>query len=69
VLYAWLTAQAFFKDETRIDIRKIMLEEQSLLGEESMVPFGFIEDGLSKEMEIEDGVAWEPPPGYLSSTF
>jgi hypothetical protein len=46
-----------------------MLEEQSLLGEESMVPFGFIEDGLSKEMEIEDGVMWEPPPGYLSSTF
>ena len=69
VLYAWLTAQAFFKDETRIDIRKILLEEQQMLGEESMLPFGFIEDGLQREMEVEDGVMWEPPAGYLSSSL
>ena len=69
VLYAWLTAQTFFKDETRIDIRKILLEEQQMLGEESMLPFGFIEDGLQREMEVEDGVMWEPPAGYLSSSL
>jgi hypothetical protein len=69
VTYAWLTAQTFFKDETRIDIRKIMLDEQNLLGEESMLPFGFIEDGLAREAEIADGDMWEPPPGYLSSSF
>ena len=69
VLFAWLTAQTFFKDETRIDIRKVMLEEQNLLGEESMLPFGFIEDGLRKELEVEDGDMWEPPAGYLSSNM
>jgi hypothetical protein len=69
VLYAWLTAQTFFKDETRIDIRKIMLEEQNLIGEESMLPFGFIEDGLRRELEVEDGDMWEPPAGYLSSSL
>jgi hypothetical protein len=69
VLYAWLTAQTFFKDETRIDIRKIMLEEQNMLGEESMLPFGFIEDGLRREVEVEDGDMWEPPAGYLSSSL
>jgi hypothetical protein len=69
VVYSWLTAQAFFKDETRIDIRKIMLEEQNMLGEENMLPFGFIEDGLSREAEIADGDLWEPPAGYLSSNL
>jgi hypothetical protein len=69
VTYAWLTAQTFFKDETRIDIRKIMLDEQNMLGEESMLPFGFIEDGLTRETEVADGDMWEPPPGYLSSSF
>jgi len=69
VLFAWLTAQTFFKDETRIDIRKILLEEQNLLGEESVLPFGFIEDGLRRELEVEDGDMWEPPSGYLSSNL
>jgi hypothetical protein len=67
VLYAWLTAQAFFKDETRIDIRKIMLEEQNMLVDESMVPFGFIDDGVTEEVMAEDGDVWQPPSGYLSS--
>jgi hypothetical protein len=67
VLYAWLTAQSFFKDETRIDIRKIMLEEQNMLVDESMVPFGFIDDGVTEEVMAEDGDVWQPPSGYLSS--
>ena len=67
VLFAWLTAQAFFKDETRIDIRKIMLEEQNMLADESMAPFGFIDDGVTEEVTAEDGDIWQPPAGYLSS--
>jgi hypothetical protein len=46
-----------------------MLEEQNLIGEESMLPFGFIEDGLRRELEVEDGDMWEPPSGYLSSNL
>jgi hypothetical protein len=46
-----------------------MQDEQNLLGEESMLPFGFIEDGLAREAEIADGDMWEPPAGYLSSSF
>jgi hypothetical protein len=46
-----------------------MLEEQQMLGEENMLPFGFIEDGLRREVEVEDGDMWEPPAGYLSSSL
>jgi hypothetical protein len=69
VTYAWLTAQTFFKDETRIDIRKVMLDEQNMLGDESVLSFGFIEDGLAREAEVADGDLWEPPAGYLSSSL
>ena len=54
VLFAWLTAQSYFKDSTNIDIRKLMLEENNMLIDESMTPFGFIENGLQEEV-FEDG--------------
>jgi len=54
VLFSWLTAQSFFKDSTNIDIRKMMLDEQNMLIDETMTPFGFIENGLQEEVE-EDG--------------
>jgi hypothetical protein len=58
VLFAWLTAQTFFKDSTNIDIRKMMLEEQNMLIDESMTPFGFIEDGLREEVEDDGDDRW-----------
>ena len=54
VLFAWLTAQSYFKDSTNIDIRKLMLEENNMLIDESMTPFGFIENGLQEEV-FDDG--------------
>lgn len=54
VLFAWLTAQSYFKDTTNIDIRKVLLEEQNLLIEENLSPVGFIDDGLQEEV-FNDG--------------
>ena len=36
VLFGWLTAQAYFKDSTDVDVRSILLKEQTLLIEESL---------------------------------
>jgi len=54
VIFAWLTAQSYFKDSTNIDIRKLMLEENNMLIDESMTPFGFVDNGLQEEI-FEDG--------------
>lgn len=67
VLFAWLTAQSYFKDSTNVDIRKMMLAEQNLLGDEMLTPVGIFDDGLKEEVTIEDGDVWSAPPGYLSS--
>jgi len=58
VLFSWLTAQSFFKDSTNIDIRKLMLEEQNMLIDETMTPFGFIENGLQEEVEDDGEDRW-----------
>jgi hypothetical protein len=58
VLFSWLTAQTFFKDSTNIDIRKMMLDEQNMLIDETMTPFGFIENGLQEEVEDDGEDRW-----------
>ena len=70
VLFAWLTAQAFFKDSTNIDVRKLMLAEQNMLGEEEMTPIGVFDDGRKEEITVDsnNGDIWTQK-GYLSSTF
>ncbi len=70
VIFAWLTAQTFFKDSTNIDIRKLMLAEQNMLVEENLAPVGFIDDGLKEEVYIDssNGDVWSAR-GYTPSTF
>lgn len=68
VLFAWLAAQAYFKDSTNIDIRKILIEEQGLLNEENLTPVGFIDDGRKEEVLVDSGDVWTEK-GYLSSTL
>ena len=65
VLFAWLTAQTFFKDSTNIDIRRLMLAEQNMLIDESITPFGFIDDGQQEEVEIQGEDMWSTND-YLS---
>jgi hypothetical protein len=69
VLFSWLTAQTFFKDSTSIDVRKLMLAEQNMLGEEDLVPVGIIDDGRREEISIdrENNDIWTEK-GYTSSS-
>ena len=68
VLFAWLTAQSYFKDSTNIDIRKVLLEEENMLGDEDITPVGFIDDGKQEEVIIDGGDVWTER-GYPSSTL
>jgi len=68
VLFAWLTAQSFFKDSTNIDIRKLMLAEQNMYFEEDMAPVGIFDDGRTEEVIVDNGDVWTER-GYLSSTL
>ena len=70
VLFAWLTAQTFFKDSTSIDVRKLMLAEQNMLVDEDLAPVGIIDDGKREEVTIdrENNDIWTER-GYTSSTF
>ena len=58
VLFAWLTAQSFFKDSTNIDIRQFMLAEQNLLGDEELVPVGLFDDGRKEEVTVAGDDIW-----------
>jgi len=45
ILFAWATNEAFFKDLTDTNLRKVLYEEQMKQIEENMTPFGFIDEG------------------------
>jgi hypothetical protein len=68
VLFAWLTAQTFFKDSTSIDVRKLMLAEQNMLVDEQLTPVGVFDDGRKEEVTVSNGDIWSER-GYVSSTF
>jgi len=70
VLFAWLTAQTFFKDSTSIDVRKLMLAEQNMLVDEDLAPVGIIDDGKREEITIdrENNDIWTER-SYTPSTF
>ena len=70
VLFAWLTAQTFFKDSTSIDVRKLMLAEQNMLVDEDLAPVGIIDNGKQEEITIdrENNDIWTER-GYTPSTF
>ena len=57
VLFSWLTKQTYFKDQTDLDIRKMLFEKQMKEIEEDMTPFGFLNDG---QINHNDDL----PPGW-----
>ena len=71
VIFAWLTAQTFFKDSTNIDIRKLMLAEQNMLVDEDLAPVGIFDNGLKEEIIIDstNGDVWTERGYASSSTF
>ena len=66
VLFAWLTAQSYFKDSTNIDIRKVLLQENNMYAEEDLTPVGIIDDGRKEEVTVDSGDVWSDK-GYFSS--
>ena len=59
VIYGWLVAQDYFKELTDQDVRKRLYEEQKNQIEQDMAPFGFMDDGLGSESEVDvDGDRW-----------
>lgn len=45
VMFGWLTHQTYFKDLTDSDIRKDLLQQNTSLMDEDLVPFGFVSGG------------------------
>ena len=68
VIFSWLTAQSYFKEATNIDIRKVLLEENDMLGDEQLTPFGIIDDGREEPIVDSSGDHWSTR-GYTPSTF
>ena len=52
VLFAWLTAQTYFREMTNVDFRRGIYEDNSRLIEEELTPFGFIETGMDDEPDL-----------------
>jgi len=72
VLFSWLSAQSYFKEATNIDIRKVLLEENDMLGDEQLTPFGIIDDGREEPIVDSSGDRWSTSfasKGYIPSTF
>ena len=61
VIFAWLSNQRYFKELTNQDVRAKLYEEQQNAIEQDMAPFGFKDDGLDEEYEVDDkGEVWSP---------
>jgi hypothetical protein len=71
VLFAWLTAQSYFRDTTNIDIRKVMLEENNMLLDEDITPVGFIDNGKTEEIYDDGQDKWNyvDKLGYPTSSL
>ncbi len=70
VSFSWLTAQAFFKEATNTDIRKILVQEHNMI-EDDLTPVGFIDDGKTEHLISEDGDFWSSVGGrgYISTAL
>jgi hypothetical protein len=53
VLFAWMSTQPYFRELTSIDLRLKLYNEQQKMLEESMLPFGLIDDGQKIQPEFE----------------
>jgi hypothetical protein len=64
ILFGWLSNQPYFKELSNSDVRSKLYEDQSKIIEQDMAPFGFIDDGITKEedqpFKDEYGEVWNP---------
>lgn len=59
VLFAWMSAQPYFKDLTNTDVVKNIYRVGTQDLDEDMVPFGVIDTGTNSRQSIHDGDLWE----------
>ena len=61
VLFAWCTTQPYFKEMTDVDLRKRVYEEKIKTVEDEVLPFGFVDDGVTIEDKYvdEEGQSWD----------
>ena len=70
VIYAWLVQTDYFKELTDQDVRKRLYEEQKNAIEQDMAPFGFMDDGLNDDGELDgDGDRWFKAYEYGDRSF
>jgi len=59
VLFAWMTAQPYFKDLTNTDVVKNIYRVGTQDMEEYMTPFGIIDDGRGNTGQTDGKDIWE----------
>ena len=70
VIYAWLVQSDYFKELTDQDVRKRLYEDQKNQIEQDMAPFGFLNDGLDDDCEVDDnGDTWFKADEYGDRSF
>ena len=60
VMFGWLINQDYFKEVTNINIRNVLYEDNIRSIEDSMLPFGLIDDGRDNLLEEENGFLVNP---------
>ena len=59
VIFAWMTTQKYFQEYFDIDLRKQLYETEMKNIEEDIMPFGFIQDGIDEQYEVDnEGNIW-----------
>ena len=56
VLFAWLTAQTYFKEMTNVDFRRGVYDDNARMIEDELTPFGFIETGHDEDAPNEQTI-------------
>ena len=63
VMFGWLINQDYFKEISNINIRTTLYNENIKAIEDSILPFGIIDDGQDNLIE-EDGILFDPRENY-----
>jgi hypothetical protein len=50
VLFSWLTTNSYFKDLNNVNMREVMYKNQMERIEQELTPFGFIDDGVERNI-------------------
>jgi len=63
VLFAYFASSSYFEEVTAINLKQLLFEQEAQEIEEDLVPFGFVDDGLDEEPQVdierEDWAIWD----------